>query len=118
MSLFTWKSKRLACSILAGITAAAPIARAVAEEKAAPPDFSSNNVGWVGLNGGGPFYEPVPGHVPPVSQDPAHPFVPNGVGKQQWEYKALNLHAIMHPDTNFELYGRLTCGLPSNTPYL
>jgi len=82
MSLFTWKSKLLACSILAGITAAAPIARAVAEEKAAPPDFSSNNVGWVGLNGGGPFYEPVPGHVPPVSQDPAHPFVPNGVGKQ------------------------------------
>src|SRR5580700_6490841 len=80
MSLFTWRGKLLACSILA--TAAAPIAQAVAEEKAAPPDFSSNNVGWVGLNGGGPFYEPVPGRVPPVSQDPAHPFVPNGAGKQ------------------------------------
>src|ERR1700726_1470829 len=66
MSLFTWRGKLLACSILA--TAAAPIAQAVAEEKAAPPDFSSNNVGWVGLNGGGPFYEPVPGRVPPVSQ--------------------------------------------------
>jgi 3-hydroxy-9,10-secoandrosta-1,3,5(10)-triene-9,17-dione monooxygenase len=34
------------------------------------------------------------------------------------DIKALNLHAIMHPDTNFELYGRLTCGLPSNTQYL
>jgi hypothetical protein len=82
MSLFTWRAKLLACSILAGIAAAAPIAQAVAEEKATPPDFSSNNVGWVGLNGGGPFYEPVPGRVPPVSQDPAHPFTPNGVGKQ------------------------------------
>ena len=38
--------------------------------------------GWVGLNGGGPFFEPVPGRLPPVSQDPAHPFVPNGVGEQ------------------------------------
>jgi len=82
MSLITWRAKLLACSIVAGIAAAAPIARAVAEEKAALPDFSSNNVGWVGLNGGGPFYEPVPGRVPPVSQDPAHPSVPNGVGKQ------------------------------------
>jgi hypothetical protein len=82
MSLFTWRGKLLACSILAGIAAAAPIARAVAEEKAGPPDFSSNNVGWVGLNGGGPFYEPVPGRIPPVSQNAAYPFVPNGAGKQ------------------------------------
>jgi hypothetical protein len=59
-----------------------PIAQAVEKEDAAPPDFSANNVGWVGLNGGGPFFEPVSGRVPPVSQDPAHPFVPNGVGKQ------------------------------------
>jgi hypothetical protein len=68
---------------LAGLMAVAPIAQAMAQQKAASPDFSSNNVGWVGLNGGGPFFEPVPGRVPgPVSQDPAHPFVPNGVGKQ------------------------------------
>jgi alkylation response protein AidB-like acyl-CoA dehydrogenase len=44
----------------------------------------------------------------------------NGVPIQRIErdIKALNLHAIMHPDTNFELYGRLACGLPSNTQYL
>jgi hypothetical protein len=36
----------------------------------------------VGLNGGGPFYEPVPGRLSPVVSDPAHPFTPNGVGKQ------------------------------------
>ena len=35
------------------------------------------------MNGGGPFFEPVPGVLPaPVVSDPAHPFVPNGVGKQ------------------------------------
>lgn len=34
------------------------------------------------------------------------------------DVKALNLHAIMHPDTNFELYGRMTCGLPPNTQYI
>jgi hypothetical protein len=28
-----------------------------AEQTAAQPDFSSNFAGWVGLNGGGPFYE-------------------------------------------------------------
>jgi len=66
--------------ILAGLLAAAPIA-AAAQEKA-PPDFSSNFAGWVGLNGGGPFYEPVPGALPPVTSDPAHPFVPNGVKAQ------------------------------------
>jgi hypothetical protein len=77
------REKVFASSMLAGLMAVAPIAQAMAQQKAASPDFSSNNVGWVGLNGGGPFFEPVPGRVPgPVSQDPANPFVPNGVGKQ------------------------------------
>jgi len=34
------------------------------------------------VNGGGPGFEPVAGHLPPVSSDPAHPFVPNGAGRQ------------------------------------
>src|SRR5712671_7326972 len=82
MSLFSSREKLFASSILVGMTAAALVAQAVAQEKAGAPDFSSDNVGWVGLNGGGPFYEPVPGLIPPVSQDPAHPFVPIGVGRQ------------------------------------
>src|SRR5260370_27709154 len=82
MSLFTSTEKLFASSILGGMAAAALAAQAVAQEKAALPDFSSDNVGWVGLNGGGPFYEPVPRLIPPVSQDPAHPFTPNGVGRQ------------------------------------
>lgn len=82
MSWFTLSEKLLAGSLLVGVMAAVPLAQAVAQQKAAPPDFSSNDVGWVGLNGGGPFYEPVAGRVAPVTQDPAHPFVPNGVGRQ------------------------------------
>src|SRR4029077_20263906 len=77
---FTLGEKLLAGSILLGSFAAA-IMPAAAQEKAIP-DFSSNNVGWVALNGNGPFFEAVPNEVPPVNQDPAHPFVPNGVGKQ------------------------------------
>ena len=69
-------------SVLAGLLAVAPMASAVAQQAAAPPDFSSNLAGWVGLNGGGPFYEPVPGRLPPVVSDPAHPFIPNGVDQQ------------------------------------
>ena len=43
---------------------------------------SNNTVGWTGLNGNGPFFSAVPGRLPPVADDPAHPFVPNGVGRQ------------------------------------
>jgi hypothetical protein len=82
MSLFTMRERLLAGSIVAAVMAAAPIAPAAAQQKAGPPDFSANNVGWIGLNGGGPFFEPVPGRIPPVTQDPTHPFTPNGVGKQ------------------------------------
>jgi len=82
MCLFTLREKLVASSILVGVMWAAPIAQAVAQQKASAPDFSSDNVGWVALNGGGPFFESVPDRIPPVTQDPAHPFVPNGVGKQ------------------------------------
>jgi hypothetical protein len=82
MSSLVWRARVLAGSILAGLIWAVPAAPVVAQQKAAPPDFSSNQVGWVGLNGNGPFFEPVPGRLPPLTQDPAHPFVPNGVGRQ------------------------------------
>ena len=76
MSLFTLREKLLAGGILVGMMGAAPITQAVAQEGAAPLDFSSDNVGWVGLNGGGPFYEPVSGHIPPVTQIQRIPLFP------------------------------------------
>ena len=65
---------------VAAVLAAFPIISA-AQQNAAPPDFSSNFAGWVGLGGGGPGYEAVAGTIPPVASDPAHPFVPNGGGQ-------------------------------------
>lgn len=34
------------------------------------------------------------------------------------DVQALNLHGVMHPNTNYELYGRVLCGLEPNTHYL
>jgi alkylation response protein AidB-like acyl-CoA dehydrogenase len=34
------------------------------------------------------------------------------------DIQTVNLHAIMHPNTNLELYGRVLCGLEPNTPYI
>jgi hypothetical protein len=82
MSSFTLSVRAFAGSILTALAGAALTAPAVAQQKATAPDFSSNQVGWVGVNGGGPGFAPVPGHVPPVASDPAHPFVPNGAGRQ------------------------------------
>jgi alkylation response protein AidB-like acyl-CoA dehydrogenase len=34
------------------------------------------------------------------------------------EVQAISLHALMHPSTNAELYGRILCGVEPNTQYL
>jgi alkylation response protein AidB-like acyl-CoA dehydrogenase len=34
------------------------------------------------------------------------------------EVQAISLHALMHPNTNSELYGRVLCGLEPNTQYI
>ena len=34
------------------------------------------------------------------------------------DVQTLNLHAIIHPNTNLELYGRILCGLEPNTHYI
>jgi hypothetical protein len=86
MSTSTLSVRLLTVSILAGLAWAAP---AVAQT-AAPPDFSSNQTGWLGVGGAGPGFVAVPGHLPPVSTDPAHPFVPNGT-KAQPTYRIADL---------------------------
>jgi hypothetical protein len=48
--------------------------RAAAQQKASPPDFSSNNAGWL------TFYTDfsmVPGGTGPMHDDPAHPRLSN-----------------------------------------
>src|SRR6185437_6732998 len=54
----------------------------------------------VGASGGSSIYSDVP------------------IQRIQRDVQALNLHAILHPNTNLELYGRIICGLDPNTPYI
>jgi hypothetical protein len=86
MSSFNWSEKVLASTMLAAVAWIAPAAPAAAQQKAAPPDFSSNQFGWVGMGGGfgvgGAVFSPVAGQLPPLIDDPAHPFVPNGTRGQ------------------------------------
>jgi hypothetical protein len=82
----------LASSLLAGLVWVAPIAPAAAQK--ANPDFSSGQFGWVGMGGGfgagGEMFSPVAGQLPPLANDPAHPFVPNGT-KAQPTYRIADL---------------------------
>jgi hypothetical protein len=94
MSAFNRRERVLASTMLAGIIWAAPAAPAAAQQQAAPPDFSSNQVGWVGVGGGfgagGAVFSPVAGQPAPLTDDPAHPFVPNGT-KGQPTYRIADL---------------------------
>jgi hypothetical protein len=82
MSSFALSKIALASSIVAGAmwAAAAP---AVAQPKT-PPNFSGDGVAWLAVGGGGGGFAPVPGRVPPLAADPAHPYVPdnNKEGRQ------------------------------------
>jgi hypothetical protein len=82
MRTFALRERLLVGGVLTAVVSAAPTASVMAQQKAAPPDFSSNQVGWVGVGGGGPGFVAVPGHLPPVANDPTHPFVPNGTRAQ------------------------------------
>jgi hypothetical protein len=85
MSSFTLRGELLAGSVLAvlaGLLGAALTTPVAGQQKAAPPNFSSSQFGWVRVGQGGPDFDPVPGEVRPVTNDPAHPFVGNGAGRQ------------------------------------
>jgi len=78
MSLLSWREAALAGTIVAGLAVAWAV-QVPAQEKAAPPNFSSDpTVGWIGMG----EFQPVPGRVAPVKNDPKYPFVPNGTGRQ------------------------------------
>jgi hypothetical protein len=66
--------------LLAGGIAAAFTVASAAAQTASPPDFSSNFTSWTA--GIGVDFTPVEGSPSPLRQDPAHPFVPNGTGRQ------------------------------------
>jgi len=71
--------QRARVALLAGLlVGAASTAQAQVATKA-PPDFSAGNAGWVTI---GTDWIALPGSPPPVTFDPAHPYVGNNTGKQ------------------------------------
>ena len=80
MTILPSRKLLLAAAALAALALSSPVGQVSAQQKASPPDFSSNQVRWVTANGG--EFVAVPGSPAPLRQDPAHPFVGNGQGKQ------------------------------------
>ena len=77
MSRFASKQKLLASAAACALSLTITTASA---QSASPPDLSSNGTAWQTGNGG--EFGAVPGSPMPMRQDPAHPFVGNGQGKQ------------------------------------
>src|SRR5579862_960936 len=85
--MFATAGKRLlASAALAGLLCAGLAAGSAAQ--AIIPDFSANNSAWVAINRD---FVAVPGSPPPVSNDPAHPYVLNGIPGQQATYRVADL---------------------------
>ena len=78
MSAFSSREKLLAGGVLTALVCALPSAQATAQQSTSQPDFSSNQVGWIAMGD----LIGVPGGPPLISNDPAHPYVPNNTGRQ------------------------------------
>src|SRR6516165_2020175 len=78
MSALSVSRSLLAGTILTGFAWMALVGQVAAEAGAAPPDCSSSQAGWIGFGD----IVAAPGSPPIVSQDPAHVYVPNNVGRQ------------------------------------
>jgi hypothetical protein len=74
-----WQKSMIASLLICFFGILPAIAQDEMKTNTGVPDFSSNHAGWVGVGAG---FRPVPGRLPPVSNDPAHPFVPNGTSAQ------------------------------------
>src|ERR1700674_658343 len=74
MSALASTAKLVAGGILTGFALASLTAGAAAQQKAWPPDFSSNNAGWLTFH---TEFSVVPGGTSPMHDDPAHPRVSN-----------------------------------------
>ncbi len=74
------KRRMLLLGLLAGLAGTAAVQQAAAAS--APPVFSPTaETAWVGIGTGA--FAPVPGSPPPVTQNPAHRYVPNGTPNAQ-----------------------------------
>ena len=99
MSKCTSSVDLFAGGILTALVCVALTVGAIAQQKASPPDFSSNGAGWLHFN---TEFSIVPGGTSPLHNDPAHPHVSNQdrarTGQQPNYYLAdLSNAAILKP---------------------
>jgi hypothetical protein len=99
MSTFASTAKLVAGGLLTGFACVALTAGAAAQPTASPPDFSSNNAGWLTFN---VDFSLVPGATSPLRNDPAHPRISNQeaavTGKQPTYFIAdLGNNTILKP---------------------
>jgi hypothetical protein len=79
MSTFKSRATFLAGGVLTSLVCVALTVGATAQQKASPPDFSSNQVGWLTFRG---EFIAVSSGPSPLRNDPAHPVVVNNTGAQ------------------------------------
>jgi hypothetical protein len=81
--------------ILAG-AGLAGLAAGVAAQTASPPDFSSSGAAWQTPNG--TDYITVPGSPPLINNDPAHPYVSNGVAIRSGKQPTYRIADLSNPN--------------------
>jgi hypothetical protein len=79
MPTFASRERLLAGGVLTVLICMPLIGEIAAQQSAAHPDFSSNQVAWTGTDAD---FVAVPGGPSPVTYDPKYPYVPNGRGAQ------------------------------------
>jgi hypothetical protein len=75
MSLFSLQRTALTAAVLAGLVAAEAPAAAQQNTPVFSPDPAT---AWVPVGDAAAGFSPISGHAAPLSDDPAHPYVPNG----------------------------------------
>src|ERR1700732_2901559 len=95
MADFNSPGSLLAGGVLTGLVWAAGAPILAAEERAAAPDFSSNNAAWVFGNND---YVAIPGEPNPTRNDPAHPYVTNDVFRATGKQPTYRIADLSNPN--------------------
>jgi hypothetical protein len=89
------RERRLLCSsALGGLGYLVAVSASVAQTTS-PPNFSSNQTGWLTFN---VEFRPVPGAVTPVRNDPAHPRVSNAEAARTGKQPTFLISDLSHPN--------------------
>src|SRR4051812_1068983 len=95
MSRFAFKARILAGGA-AALATAFLMAAAAAQTPASPPDFSSNQTAWQTPNG--TDYIAIPGTPPLIANDPAHPYISNGIAVRTGQQPTYRIADLSNPN--------------------